>query len=269
MREERRVEEFSSDGVRIAYLDAPAAGLDRAAPILLIHGFASSARINWIDPRWVETLTRAGRRTIAFDNRGHGASEKLYAPEAYHASAMATDARNLLDHLGVARADVMGYSMGARIGAHLALDQPGRVRALILGGLGDHLVDGVGLPLGIADAMEAASLADLVDPMQRMFRAFADRNRGDLAALAACIRGSRQSLTRAQVGRIECPTLVAVGTRDEVAGDPGVLAALFPRGEALAIPDRDHNLAVGDRVFKAGALAFLDGLDGRRERPNE
>jgi pimeloyl-ACP methyl ester carboxylesterase len=269
VREEYRVEEFSSDGVRIAYLDAPAAAPDRAAPILLIHGFASSARINWINPRWVETLTRAGRRTVAFDNRGHGASEKLYAPEAYHASAMAGDARNLMDHLGIARADVMGYSMGARIGAYLALGQPGLVRGLILGGLGDHLVDGVGLPLGIADAMAAASLADLEDPMQRMFRAFADRNHGDLAALAACIRGSRQSLTRAQVGRIGCPTLVAVGTRDEVAGDPEVLAALFPHGQALAIPDRDHNLAVGDKAFKAGALAFLDSLDGRRQRTTQ
>ena len=256
------MQEFSSDGVRIAYLDAPAAAPDRGAPILLIHGFASSARINWVNPRWVETLTRAGRRTIAFDNRGHGASEKLYAPQAYHSGVMAGDARRLMDHLGIARADVMGYSMGARIAAYLALENPQRVRGLILGGLGDHLVDGVGLPLGIADAMEAASLADLVDPMQRMFRAFADRNQGDRAALAACIRGSRQSLSREEVGRVAAPTLVAVGTRDEVAGDPEILAALFPRGEALAIEGRDHNLAVGDKAYKAGALAFLDRCEG-------
>ena len=256
------MQEFSSDGLRIAFLDAPAAAPDRGAPILLIHGFASSARINWVNPRWVETLTGAGRRTIAFDNRGHGASEKPYAPEAYHSSAMAADARNLLDHLGIERADVMGYSMGARIAAHLALESPQRVRRLILGGLGDHLVDGVGLPLGIADAMEADSLTDLADPMQRMFRAFADRNQGDRAALAACIRGSRQSLSREEVGRIAAPTLVAVGTKDAVAGDPAILAALFPRGEALAIEGRDHNLAVGDRSYKAGALAFLDRGSG-------
>jgi len=252
------VHEFSSDGVRIAYIDAPAVPLDRRAPILLIHGFASTHRINWFNPRWVDTLTQAGRRAIALDNRGHGQSEKLYAPEAYHSDVMARDALNLLDHLGVASADVMGYSMGARIAAFLARDHPGRVRSLILGGLGDHLVDGVGLPLGVADAMEAPSLDALTDPMQRMFRAFADRNNADRKALAACIRGSRQTLSREEVASIACPALVAVGTRDDVAGDPAALAAMFARGEALAIPGRDHNLAVGDKVFKAGVLAFLE-----------
>jgi len=249
--------EFSSNGVRIAYIDAPAKDRARDEPILLIHGFASSIKINWVNPRWVETLTADGRRVIALDNRGHGASEKLYDPAAYHSSLMAADAANLLDHLGIGRADVMGYSMGARIAAFLALEKPTKARSLILGGLGDHLVNGVGLPLGIAAAMEAKSLDDLVDPMQRMFRSFADSNHSDLAALAACIRGSRQSLTKAEVAEIACPTLVAVGTTDEVAGEPNALAALFPHGEALDIPGRDHNLAVGDKVFKARALEFL------------
>ncbi|WP_158814029.1 alpha/beta fold hydrolase [Methylocapsa sp. S129] len=252
------MQEFSSNGVRIAFIDAPARAADRGEPILLIHGFASSAQINWVNPRWVETLTQAGRRVIAFDNRGHGQSEKLYAPEAYHSSAMARDALNLLEHLGVARADVMGYSMGARIAAYLALENPAHVRALILGGLGDHLINGVGLPIGIADAMEAPSLDDIVDPIQRMFRSFADRNKSDRAALAACIKGSRQAMTAQEVARIDCPTLVAIGTKDEIAGDAHLLAAMFPKGEALEIPGRDHNLAVGDKVFKAGTLAFLD-----------
>ena len=175
---------------------------------------------------------------------------------------MAADARRLLDHLGIERADAMGYSMGARIAAFLALANPERVRRLILGGLGDRLVEGVGLPLGVAEAMEAPSLETLTDPMQRMFRAFAEQTKSNLAALAACIRGSRQTLSEAEAARIACPTLVAVGTRDTVGGDPQRLANLLPRGEALAIPNRDHNLAVGDKVFKAGALAFLAGAGG-------
>jgi len=256
------MQHFSSDGVDIAFVDAPASGADVGEPILLIHGFASSHAINWVNPRWVETLTRAGRRVIAFDNRGHGQSQKLYDPSAYHSAVMARDALNLLDRLSIRRADVMGYSMGARIGAFLALANPERVRALILGGLGDHLVNGVGLPPGIADAMEAASLEELADPVQRLFRAFAEQTKSDRAALAACIRGSRQTLTREQVARIECPALVAIGTRDEIAGDPHALAALFAHGEALAIPGRDHNLAVGDKAFKAGVLGFLGRLAG-------
>lgn len=253
---------FLSDGVRIAFIDVAPEGRDRGEPILLIHGFASNHRINWVNPRWVDTLSKAGRRVIAFDNRGHGASEKLYEPMDYHSATMAHDAANLLDHLAIRRADVMGYSMGARIASFLAVGEPERVRALILGGLGDHLVDGVGLPIGIAAAMEAPSLDSLTDPMQRMFRAFAEQTKSDRAALAACIRGSRQTLTEAQIGAVQCPTLVAVGTRDDVAGDPHRLAEMFARGEALDIPGRDHNLAVGDKVYKAGVLAFLERLSG-------
>jgi pimeloyl-ACP methyl ester carboxylesterase len=213
--------------------------------------------VNWVNTLWVTTLTRAGYRVIALDNRGHGASEKLHRPEDYHTARMAEDAQRLLAHLEIARADVMGYSMGARIAAHLALLDPERVRSLLLGGLGIHLVDGVGLPLGIADAMEAPSLDMLTDPMQRMFRAFAEQTKSDLSALAACIRGSRQTLTRAQVGSIRAPTLVSVGTADTVAGSAQELVALMPSARALDIPGRDHNLAVGDKVHKQGVLAFL------------
>jgi len=250
---------FSSDGVHIAYIDVSAVGRDLGEPILLIHGFASNFRINWVGPRWVETLTHAGRRVIAFDNRGHGASQKLYAPHDYRSDVMARDAANLLACLKIERADVMGYSMGARIAAFLALAWPGLVRSLVLGGLGDRLVHGAGLPAGIAEAMEAPSLAGLADPMQRMFRAFADQAKSDRAALAACIRGSRQSLTAAGVARIIAPTLIAVGTRDVVAGDAHKLASLMPNAAALDIPGRDHNQAVGDKVYKAGVLAFLEG----------
>jgi pimeloyl-ACP methyl ester carboxylesterase len=250
--------QFSSDGVHIAFIDVAPEAHDRGEPILLIHGFASNHRVNWVNPRWVETLTKAGRRVVAFDNRGHGESQKLYAAVDYRADLMARDAANLLAHLEVGRADVMGYSMGARIASFLALGRPHLVRSLILGGLGDRLVHGAGLPAGIAEAMEAPSIDDLADSTQRMFRAFAEQTGSDRAALAACIRGSRQSLTRAGVARIAAPALIAVGTFDTIAGDPHKLAAMMSRAEALDIPNRDHNLAVGDKIYKKGALAFLE-----------
>jgi pimeloyl-ACP methyl ester carboxylesterase len=114
-----------------------------------------------------------------------------------------------------------------------------------------------GLPEAIAEALEAQSLDSLVDPTQRLFRGFAEQTKSDRAALAACVRGSRRSLTLEEAARINQPTLVAVGERDALAGDPSKLVALLPRGEALMIPGRDHNLAVGDKTFKAGALDFL------------
>jgi pimeloyl-ACP methyl ester carboxylesterase len=248
---------FSSDGVEIAFIDVRPQGRDLGEPILLIHGFASNYRMNWVGPRWVETLTQAGRRVVAFDNRGHGQSEKLYAPADYRADLMMRDAANLLAHLGIERADVMGYSMGARIASFLALAQPNLARSLVLGGLGDRLMRDAGLPDAIAGAMEASSLESLTDPTQRLFRAFAEQTKSDRAALAACARGFRRRLTPEEAACITQPTLVAVGERDRLAGDPVKLVAMLPLAEALQIPGRDHNLAVGDKAFKAGALDFL------------
>jgi pimeloyl-ACP methyl ester carboxylesterase len=227
-------------------------------PIVLVHGFASTKEVNWLQPGWVASLTRAGRRVIALDNRGHGQSTKLYDPAEYVTSRVADDVRALLDALKIDRADIMGYSMGARITAFTALAYPQRVRSAILGGLGIRLVDGVGLPESIAEALEAPSLAAVSDPTGRTFRAFAEQTKSDLRALAACIRGSRQTLTRAEVAKIAVPVLVAVGTKDTIAGSPQTLAALIPGARALDIPDRDHMLAVGDKVFKAAVLDFLD-----------
>jgi pimeloyl-ACP methyl ester carboxylesterase len=243
---------FSHDGVEIAFLDE-----GEGEPIVLVHGFASNKEVNWVAPGWVTTLTRAGRRVVALDNRGHGASSKLYDPADYRSAIMAEDVRALIDHLGLPRADVMGYSMGARITAFLALLHPGHVHKAVLGGLGSRLVEGVGLPETIAQALEAPSLAAVSDPTAFMFRAFAEQTKSDLRALAACLRGSRETLSRAEVRRIAVPVLVAVGSADPIAGSPEELSALIPGARAFSIPGRDHMLAVGDKAFKSAVLAFL------------
>jgi pimeloyl-ACP methyl ester carboxylesterase len=243
---------FHHGPIEIAFLDE-----GEGDPIILIHGFASNKETNWVSPAWVSTLTNAGCRVVALDNRGHGASSKLYDPADYHSALMADDVLALLDHLRIDRADIMGYSMGARITAYFALAHPRRARSAILGGLGVRLVDGVGLPESIAVALEAPSLADVKDPQGRMFRAFADQTKSDRQALAACIRGSRQTLTREEAAQIKVPVLIAVGTKDPIAGSPHALSALIPGAQALDIPDRDHMLAVGDRVFKTGVQQFL------------
>lgn len=245
---------FLHDGLKIAYFDE---GDPSGAPILLIHGFASSANVNWVYPGWLKTLGDAGYRVVALDNRGHGASDKPRDPELYHPPAMAADAAALLDHLRIQEAHVMGYSMGARISAFLTLANPHRVRSLILGGLGIGMVTGVGEWDPIADALVAPFLDDVDHDRGRMFRAFADQTKSDRLALAACISTSRDLLSVEQVGRIDVPTLVAVGTKDDIAGSPQELAALIPNAKALDIPGRDHMLAVGDRVFKKAALEFL------------
>ena len=246
---------FHNGDVEIAYFDTGA-----GEPIVLVHGFASTKEINWINPSWVEALTGAGRRVIALDNRGHGASSKLYDPAAYEMALMAGDVCALLDHLAIERADVMGYSMGARITAFLAVHDAERVRSAIIGGLGMRLVESQGARLAprIVAALEAPSLADVSDPTGRSFRRFADQTQSDLKALAACMSRPRRMLSREEVAGIKVPVLVAVGTKDDVSGSGPELAALIPGAKMLDIPGRDHMLAVGDKVFKAGVLEFLN-----------
>ncbi len=243
---------FDSDGVEIAFIDE-----GEGKPILLIHGFASNVEVNWVSTRWVSTLNDAGYRVIAMDNRGHGKSEKLHDVEAYGAPLMAGDACRLLDHLGLERADVMGYSMGARISAFLSLQNPERVRSAVFAGLGYNMVRGVGGTGPIARALEAESIDEVTNETARTFRAFAESTGSDLKALAACIRSSREKITPEDVGRIGVPVLVAVGTKDVIGGSATDLAALIPGAEALEIEGRDHMKAVGDRQYKDGVLDFL------------
>lgn len=243
---------FHHGDVEIAYLDE-----GEGEPILLVHGFASTKNVNWAYPGWVSELKRLGRRVIALDNRGHGESSKLYDSARYEIAIMASDVIALMDHLGIPRADVMGYSLGARMTALLALEQPARLRSAILGGIGIGMITGGGPGENVASALEAASLDDVTDPVGRTFRAFADQTRSDRKALAACLRGSRRLMTGAEAAAIPVPTLIAVGTKDEIAGSAKALGDIIPGSKVLDIPDRDHMRAVGDKVYKGGVAEFL------------
>jgi pimeloyl-ACP methyl ester carboxylesterase len=246
------VEHFSSDGVDIAFLDG-----GEGDPILLIHGFASNHVVNWGATGWIDTLKRDGRRVVAMDVRGHGGSAKLRDPDAYPLALLADDAARLLDHLGIARADVMGYSMGARITVALALAHQDRMRSMILGGMGYAMVEGMKGEDEIVAALEAPSLDEVTGGAGRAYRKFADQTGSDTLALAACMRRARQTFTPEQLATIRIPTLVAIGDRDSVAGSAEGLARLIPGAEVFIIPNRDHMLATGDRHYKDAVLAFL------------
>lgn len=251
------MDHFDSAGVDIAFLDTE--GSSEKPPILLIHGFASNVQTNWVGTGWVDFLTKAGYRVIAFDNRGHGESQKLYELTDYGAPLMAEDGRRLLDHLGIGKAYVVGYSMGARIAAFLALAHPDRIVRLVFGGLGINMVRGMAGTGPIARALEAQSIDDVTNPTARTFRAFAERTKGDLKALAACIRSSRAPITAEMVASIAAPVLVAVGETDVIGGSAEDLAKLIPGARGFTIAGREHNNAVSDKSFKAAALAFFEG----------
>ena len=139
----------------IAYLDYP--GTDPNKTILLIHGFASSALVNWVGTGWVKFPLNAGYRVVAIDNRGHGKSSKFYSPDDYGPDIFAADALALMDHLGIDRCDIMGYSMGARITSWISHQAPERVRRAIYGGMGSRIFGGSGGYEVIAEALETDS----------------------------------------------------------------------------------------------------------------
>lgn len=243
-------------GVDIAFHDiAPQA--EKIGIILLLHGFASTARVNWINTGWTGALADAGYRVIALDHRGHGESSKFYTPEDYGPDILAADAIQLLDHLDIPVCDIMGYSMGARITAWLCSTNPERVRKAVFGGMGAHIFDRRGRYGVIAEALEAEDPDGVESEEARRFRAFADRTGSDRLALAACIKPSKQQITTELVGRIMSPTLIAVGTEDEIAGSPHELAAMMNNATAFDIQGLDHMRATGAESYKKRTLEFL------------
>lgn len=252
---------FTSDGIQLAYYDEPADDSNGAAEtILLVHGFASHANMNWVGPSWFTTLKDAGYRVVAFDNRGHGESEKRYELEDYGSHLMAGDVNALLAHLNLGKVHLMGYSMGARISAFVTRDYPEILKSVIFAGMGYNMVRGIGNPEPIARALEAPSADDVINPAAKNFRVFAEQTKSDLKALAACMRSTRVPVTAETLENIKVPALVAVGTTDVIAGDGAKLAELIPNGKHLPIVDRDHMRAVGDQQYKDGVVEFLKSL---------
>jgi pimeloyl-ACP methyl ester carboxylesterase len=252
---------FLSDGVQIAYDDnTPPGGGERT--IVLIHGFASNRNEGWKRTGWYSAFERRRMRVIALDQRGHGESEKLHDPDAYLREKLAGDVLNLMDRLGVGRADVFGYSMGTRTALAAALAAPERVSNLILGGVGEKLLQPAPAVVGepMADAMLADDPATITQPMLRSFRQFADEQGEDRKALAAVTRVKNPALDRDAMARLPMPVRVVAGVGDEGAGDPEGLARIFPHGHGVTVPGCDHFSAIPHALTKAAVFDFLDGL---------
>jgi pimeloyl-ACP methyl ester carboxylesterase len=244
--------DFDSDGVRLHY---EVHGPERGWPVVVVHGFASDYRLNWVGTRWQEALTTAGFRIFGLDCRGHGHSDKPH-DRAYAIDVMAADVARLLDHVGVPTACYLGYSMGARIGLQVVLDFPERVQRAVLGGI------------GMSGAMESAdAIAESFlrgeptdDPVAQSFYRFASAQPGnDLKALAACIVGLRPKPDPAKLSAIRTPILVVVGDRDDLARDAPELVELIPSSRLVVVRGRDHMGAVPAREFKQAAIEFLSG----------
>lgn len=259
---------FSSfDGTEIAYQEwgADAAGAADATaatplpPVVLHHGFIADANLNWVGPGVVAALVRAGRRVVALDARGHGASGKPHDPGFYGEDKMAADLRRLFDLTGASQVDLAGYSMGAVVSL-LTASQDARVRRLVVGGVGGGLVARDGLAARatargtIAAALRAPAVASIQDPIAVRFRALADRVATDREALAACAEASFTSTI--PFSQIAAPTLLLVGDADPLAARPEALAAAIPQAQLRVIAG-DHLSAVLNPAFAPAIVDFL------------
>lgn len=243
--------DFDSDGVRLHY---EVHGPENGRPIVLVHGFASDYRLNWVGTRWQETLTQSGFHVIGLDCRGHGLSDKPHDEAAYAVDVMAGDVVRLLDDLDVSSADYLGYSMGGRIGLQVILDHPQRIKQAVLGGIGAS--GAIGHAAEIAHAFRIGEPTD--DPVAQTFYKFASaRPSNDLQALAACIVGLRPAANPKQLGAITTPMLIVVGERDDIAEGAPELIELIPSARLFTIAGRDHMSVVPAREFKRAALEFL------------
>ncbi|RKS04643.1 alpha/beta hydrolase family protein [Nocardiopsis sp. Huas11] len=233
--------------VTMRYVDLRPEEPGTAVPVLLLHGFGTTFDMNWRATGWTQALADAGRRVLGPDLRGHGGSDKptdsgSYLPEHYVADLVA-----MLDELGVARVDAVGYSMGARLAWELALRHPARVRSLVLGGFGP------------GDAFAGTDLSGPGSgdtPFDHVFRTVAALPGNDPAALAACARGQASRPFTADRLPVGVPVLLVSGARDTLAAGAEGLASRCG-GTHVAIPGRDHANAVSSRVFKQAVVEFL------------
>jgi pimeloyl-ACP methyl ester carboxylesterase len=210
----------------------------------------------------VEALTGAGRRVVAPDARGHGASEKPHDPARYGEDRMARDLVALVEEIGAPRVDLAGYSMGAVAALLFAAEAGDGVRRMAIGGVGSGVIECGGVDRrsvsndAIVAALEVEDAAAIEDPAALPFRQLADALGGDRLALAAQAR----SVYRGEIAleRISAPTLLLAGADDPLALRPETLVEALPDAR-LRLLDGDHIGALGDPAFKTAIVDFLAG----------
>jgi pimeloyl-ACP methyl ester carboxylesterase len=228
-------------------------------PVTLLHGFTSSIERNWVERGWVELLAGVGHRVIGIDLRGHGQSTKLYRAEEYETAALASDVRRVLDEVGVARSDVFGFSMGAGIALHVAMNSPARVRRLVICGIGDAAIRGLHDPREIDEITDALTAEDPggASPIGKRIRAAAERGGNDLDALAAFTRRRGWPGDLIDARPVHLPVLLGVSGRDDYMRETTRLLELLPHAEVVAVPDASHTTMLSDDRFRQAVLRFL------------
>jgi pimeloyl-ACP methyl ester carboxylesterase len=227
-----------------------------AATVLLVHGFASSALVNWHSTGWVRDLVREGFHVIAIDQRGHGASDKPHHSADYTMEKLVGDVLTVLDTFMLDEVLYAGYSLGARVGWAAAREMPDRISRVVLGGIPD------GDPLTRFRIDEARAFidhgAEVTDRLTNAYLTMAGGIPGnDLAALVALVEGMRGGQQPSAENAPAQPVLFATGSEDGILSKSRALAEATSDSAFFEIPGRNHFNAPTSRAFRDAALEFL------------
>jgi len=256
---------FDAEGVRVYFTDE-----GQGDPVVLIHGFSASGETNWRGPGIIQGLLEAGFRVITVDNRGHGKSDKPHEVDKYGVE-MVKDVVRLLDHLGLRKAHVAGYSMGGFITNKLREMYPDRLATAMLGGAGwsrpgqemplvkelaESLENGQGFgPLLRAltpEGAEPPSEEQIQQANQRLAAA------NDVKALAAVMRAMPTlAVPEDNIRANQVPTLAIIGGADPLKPGVDALDPIMRRLEIFVIPQADHMTAFTNQMFVGAYKQFL------------
>lgn len=268
---ERRLA-LSSDGTPVAFTV-----VGSGPAVLLAHGTGLS-EVVWRGLGYTAALE--GFRVVGVDLRGHGRSGKPHRPRDYALATQADDLVAVLDAVDAPRAHVVGYSLGACIGFHLASRRPERVSAFVsLGGRFGALAggaDAIFSPDAVATLRTqgidgflnawAAYRGAPVDSGTAL--AFSQNDPLALAALLGSLEGE-PGLAPEHLAAITAPTLLLTGDRDAVGmRDAHEAERALPRATTTVVAGTDHAALLADPLAQAVTVQFLqhqrDGSAGAR-----
>jgi pimeloyl-ACP methyl ester carboxylesterase len=257
---------FDSAGVEIRYTVQ-----GEGEPVVLVHGFTASVETNWGQPGIIADLAK-DFRVIAIDARGHGKSGKPHDPAAYGANMM-EDVIRLMDHLGILKAHIAGYSMGGGITLQAVTTYPDRFYSAILGGMGwippgspfegmmNVLAESLEQGKGLGPLVMALNPAGQPPPTAEQIAAVNERllATNDAQALAAVIRGNKfnKVVTADLLKANRVPMLAVVGEIDPVKAGVDGMKGVASQLEVEVLPGKDHLSAVADPRLAASMREFL------------
>jgi pimeloyl-ACP methyl ester carboxylesterase len=245
------------DGARLAYHE-----LGEGRPVVLIHGFFSTALVNWVRYGHAAKIAAQGYRVIMPDLRGHGDSARPHDPAAYPPDVLADDGFALIEQLGLVDYDLGGYSLGGRTTIRMLARGAAPLRAIVAG-------------MGLEGMLHTSGRGDYFRRVLKhpgsfsrgspewMTEAFLKTVGGDPVALLNVL-DTFVDTPRETLARIDTPTLVLVGTEDGDNGSGEALAAALPAGRYAMVPG-NHMSAVTKPDLSSAMVDFLDA--GERSEP--